>query len=293
MQILSLFDDPGLTSLAAKPKTGKTTSALQIAASLASGHNYFNDETIRTKRLLYIYFEDGKDNIYRLIENKFNINYDSIKNNLTILDESDFEVSEALLKFALESKINLEKPEIIIIDMMNNFDSFSERRYRRAKKDLKVYQKICEKYKCHMILLFHTNKNVTANNINDPIGSVAIGGTVQNKLGYIQEDTYGDTLIFGNTRYNGQVEDRFEFEEGYLKYIKNIYEGFTITKTQKIIADSLIDAIVGKTKKEIAKDLKMHQEAIRKQLSRMIKNNVIRQHGKSYLLNRTIQGRIQ
>lgn len=169
-----IFQRGALSLLVGDPKAGKTTFAMDLACSVASGSSFLNHD-IQMGKVLY-YALDGPKTTYRKRFSDLGI-IDS--DNLFVITECQPKrLAKDITGYVRENNLSL-----VIIDVLGNVaNDLSFNEYNEVMKAFAPLKKAVDGTNCHLMILHHARKNNESKEIHAAIGSNAFGGSVDNVL---------------------------------------------------------------------------------------------------------------
>lgn len=154
---------PGLTILAAAPKSGKSTLLTHILANISRGVPVFLSRRVRKSKVLYIGLEDGVARFHKRIKdfNGKDILDGSLSlENFFIVTETEQTGSEFVNR--LETEITEQEFKVVVIDVLHKiFDPKKRFGYAAQYDMMNGLQKCAERTNTSIIVVHHTNKRVS------------------------------------------------------------------------------------------------------------------------------------
>jgi len=172
---------PGLTILAAAPKSGKSTLLTYMLANISRGKPVFLSRSTRKSKVLYIGLEDGKSRIARQLQ-KFKEKdlFDDSLENFDYVIETDNKGIEFVTQ--LKSEIKKEGYKVVVIDIMHRIFDPKRRFGYGAEYDMaSALQKCAQKTNCAVIGVHHTNKR-GKKGLDSISGSAGLSGGTDNTI---------------------------------------------------------------------------------------------------------------
>lgn len=172
---------PGLTILAAAPKSGKSTLLTHILANISRGGPVFFSRKVRKSKVLYIGLEDGVARFHKRLKD-FNdkdiLNGSLTLENFYIVTQTEQTGSEFVER--LEIEITEQEFKVVVIDVLHKiFDPKKRFGYAAQYDMMSGLQKCAERTNTAIIVVHHTNKRGKKG--QDSIsGSAGIAAAVDN-----------------------------------------------------------------------------------------------------------------
>ena len=181
----------GLISLAGHPKIGKSWMALQLAAAVASGGK-FMDQDVTQGNVLYIAFEDPAKRLKMR-----NMQMGTVRN-APITFKTEYRLLNEGGLDDLYIDIEADDYKLVIIDTFGRSIGLIEvRDYSENIMALAPLQKLAQRKGLTILLVDHHTKLGASNPILDLIGSIGKAGTFDTLIGlYRERGKSGAKLLF-------------------------------------------------------------------------------------------------
>lgn len=172
---------PGLTILAAAPKSGKSTLLTYVLANISRGRPVFLTRETQKSKVLYIGLEDGQSRIARQLQ-KFKEKdlFDDSLENFDYVIEADNKGMEFISQ--LKHEIQKQGYKVVVIDIMHRIFDPKRRFGYSAEYDMaSALQKCARETNCVIIGVHHTNKR-GKKGLDSISGSAGLAGGTDNTI---------------------------------------------------------------------------------------------------------------
>lgn len=251
----------GISLLAGKPKTGKTTLARNLALSVASGDCFLNKKVEKGK-VLYFALEEKKSEVVKHFK-KMGAEGD---------EDIYIHASGALYNSndAVENIIIEHKPHLVIIDPLFRFINVKDGNdYNSVTRSLEPLMAMARKNHTHIMCIHHLSKG-ERQGTDGILGSTAIFGTVDTAL--ILQIKNNTRYIYSQQRYGENlVETAMLFdEETKTPTLGNTKEQNDLTYVAEQIINKLSNGSI-LTESELSKEIKCKNDKKIKVLRDLVK----------------------
>ncbi len=193
--ISGLLPAQGTSILFAKPKTGKTTLALQAAVDVAQGTKFLSRDVAQGSVLMLLL----EDNL-QMTRDKFSTYSDEAKAKI-YLYSGNYLVDPF---HELESMIKELRPTFIIIDTLQKFLNITDANdYSLVYSKMSILNNLSRTYSCHILFLHHANKSSSGSGFDSIMGSTAFRGAVDVSIFMTEEG--GHRFIVSEGRYGTPI----------------------------------------------------------------------------------------
>lgn len=183
-----------VTLLGAKPKTGKSTLARNMAYGVARGEPVLGHETTQGK-VLYLALEEKASEVVGHFKTLGADGTEEILLHIGMAPE------DALL--SLEEALFSVRPDFVVIDPMQRFFRIKDLNdYAQVSSALEPIGEMARNYNCHIMLVHHLGKNAGDGSLSDAfIGSTAIFASVDVGLLMLKTDDVRTLQTDGPQRF--------------------------------------------------------------------------------------------
>jgi hypothetical protein len=176
--VKELLLEVGVSMLCAKPKTGKSTFARQLAVSVAEGRDFLGKGTLEGD-VLYLNLEGPVGVLQQHLQK---LGYSETKGVIHIVHEQmPFRGVEGLEKLSVALK-KLSGVRLVIVDPIAKFLRLADSDdYDEVSLGIEKLEQLTKHYKLHLMIVTHGKKRNTDDVGDSPIGSTGFrGGTDTN-----------------------------------------------------------------------------------------------------------------
>jgi len=178
-----LFSKGGLSLIVAKPKTGKSTLARQLALAVSKGESFLGRETEKGL-VIYLALEERREDV----KSHFRSMGAQEEENLNLKIFAGMAPSDALEQ--VRSIAEREKPLLIVVDTLARLTRIKDLNdYSQVITGLQPLLAISREVKSHVCLLHHSKKG-ESKGIDSALGSIGIVGTVDTILEMNRSEKY-------------------------------------------------------------------------------------------------------
>jgi hypothetical protein len=165
----NLLLETGVSMLVAKPKTGKSTLALQLSVAVAEGTDFFDKSTLHGD-VLYLALEGQQIVVW---QNMKKLGYTGKRGIVHVVHgHTPWDGEEGLTRLE-DTIVSLPKLKLIVLDpaakLLRLLDSYEPGEVGKAIEKLEI---LAKKYSLHIMFLVHAKKKVS-----DDAGDAAMGST--------------------------------------------------------------------------------------------------------------------
>jgi RecA-family ATPase len=263
-----------ITILVGQPDTGKSFLTCELAARISNGTNWPDGHKCEQGEVLMLTAEDDPEDTVIPRLDKFNANKKKIQilSELPVYDpkkdKTEWQKPSMQNMEALGQEINLVKPELITIDVMDAYldDIDGNSQVQMRSKVYEPLKKLAEKYECCIMLLMHFNKKQGQSAKERISGSISHVGAARSVWLLSKDEEYEKRIKMLPVKNNlsGAKEGQaFEFtkpqgsEEDYTVLPDIEWENETISETAEEVVQS--EGAQEKTTRERAKELILEQ----------------------------------
>lgn len=177
----ALLPAGGLSLLAAKPKTGKSTLARQLALAVARGDEFLGKKT-ETGLVIYLAFEERRADV----RNHFLKMGATGEENLKIF--AGMAPADGLTQ--LRRTAESEKPSLIIVDTLARLARIKDMNdYSQTTLGLEPFLALAREVGTHVLLLHHAKKG-DGRGIDSILGSTGLSGSVDTIINLHRTEEY-------------------------------------------------------------------------------------------------------
>ena len=171
-----LLQESGLSILAGRPKSGKSTLTRQLAKSIIRGEEFLGRK-VKHGKVLYCALEESE---YLLQKQFKNLGITADDNDVFKIHIGDMDLLKA--KEPLTEYIREFDPALVVIDTLSLFAKFTDSNsYDEVDKKMTMIRDIARQTSAHIVLIHHTNKT------SDIMGSQGFLGSVDAALYFMEE----------------------------------------------------------------------------------------------------------
>lgn len=176
-----LLSANGISLVAAKPKTGKSTLIRQLALAIATGSDFLGRQT-KQGAVVYLSLEDRRQDVRRHFINMGATGDENIK----IFAEMAPMDGINLLRKTAEN----EKPALIVIDTMARLARIRDLNdYSQSTSGLEPFLALSREVGCHVCLLHHAKKG-DSKGLDSVLGSTGLTGSVDTIITLQRSEEY-------------------------------------------------------------------------------------------------------
>ena len=256
----------GLSLVAAKPKVGKTTLALQSAVAVSRGDIFLGRKT-RQATVVYLALEEHRDEVQKNLSK------------LGVTDEPlyiHFGPAPAKAMEEVETLIKEKGAKFLVIDILQKFCRVRDLNdYAQVTRTLEPLMAIARKIDCHIQLTHHAGKKERDDG-DDIIGSTGLLGGVDTSL-HIRKRNQGSRVFFTIQRYGLDVPQTVIALKDGLLVMEGSREEVEIEETIPLILETLEDGLL--TEKEVGERVERNRNLVSKSLRHMVERGTIKRTG--------------
>lgn len=266
----------GLTLLAGKPKMGKSWMALDLAMSVASGHEALGDRACKKGTTLYCALEDNQRRLQRRIRHNYG-NQDSWPSN--------FHMATQLNKFdrggleQLEDWIDEHSPSLVIIDTLVCIRPKSDKGngYDADYGALAPLQELAGEYGIAIVVIHHLRKLRGDDPLDMVSGTTGLTGAADSIL-VLDRQSHGTTL-YGRGREMEDIDVALELDDGIWQILGDS-DAVKISSERKAIIEFLQNTDEAMGPKAISEALEQPEPNVRQLLTSMAKDGEVKKEGR-------------
>jgi putative DNA primase/helicase len=266
-----LLPSSGISLLVAKPKTGKSTLARQLAVRVARGRKFLGRRTIQG-RVVYLALEEKRD---------------EVRKHFTDLgvegDEEIYLHCAAAPQAAVPALIHLVKqykPALVIIDPVLRLIRLSDTNdYSQVNLALEPIVSLAREHSTHIVLVHHMRKGEASDASDAILGSTALLGAVDTAL--LMERTNHFRTIQSRQRYGQDLaESVLDFnEERRSVTLGALREDADVERIASQICKFLQKSERWKTRKEIQAEVTGRTEVMRAAFRSLVEGKRVQRTG--------------
>lgn len=271
----------GLTLLAGKPKMGKSWMALDLAMSIASGHDALGGRATQQGTTLYCALEDNQRRLQRRMRHNYG-DQDSWPSNFHFTTQLN-KVDEGGLE-QLENWIVEHQPSLIIIDTLVCIrpKSRSENGYDADYAALSPLQKLAGDYGIAILVIHHLRKMKGDDPLDMVSGTTGLTASVDNVL-VLSRRSHGISL-YGRGREMEDIDIALSLDDGVWQILGET-DAVKISSERKAIIELLQNTDKAMGPKDIAEALDQPQDNVRQLLTSMATDGEVKKKGRGqYIL---------
>lgn len=265
----------GLTLLAGKPKTGKTFLALQLATDVADRRKVFDVWPTSSGTVIYYALEDGfrriQDRLKKILRGR------KAPRNLHILTELPRLDNGGLNLLEEEVKRN-SGVCFVIIDTFAAVRPHSSRGKKSFFEEdysaLKGPQTLANKYGFSVLVVHHMRKGEASDRFDQVSGTLGLNAAVDNIwiLGHSRGRADAVLQVTGRDLEEGEWVLNFKRDLGQWKLAEGAPEDYQRTTARQAIIEVIRRAKIPLGPKDVAKEIKKSDQAVRKLMTEMAKS---------------------
>lgn len=192
-----------ISLLSGPPKAGKSTLALNLAKSIASGTRFLDFKT-KKSGVLYISLDSEVDTISQKIramgvQNDLNLHFITdvfiqLGNDDSLNTNDDI---PTLLEVLQDALIKINDLKIVVIDMFDNIRTltdYNQYSNEKLRSDLDFVKGIAKTLDLHILLLNHDRKQGASNAYNVSIGGTKLVGLLNGSFIHLSRACLGDKV---------------------------------------------------------------------------------------------------
>ncbi|PIR24838.1 MAG: hypothetical protein COX62_05815 [Deltaproteobacteria bacterium CG_4_10_14_0_2_um_filter_43_8] len=261
----------GVSLLVAKPKTGKSTIARQIALAVAKGDNVFGRKS-KSGLVVYLALEERRTDVKNHFRDMGVDGNENIKVHAAPTPEDAIN--------QLKKMVEEESPSFIIIDTMSRLIRMKDvSDYSQATSGLDPILAIARGFNSHVMLLHHSKKG-DDKSIDSILGSTGIAGSVDTIILMNRSDKYRTIKTIQRVGED-LPESVIEFDpETRLSKISGSKEEAEIKRFSETITQFLEDQNMPVKQQEIIEAVEGRSQFVRKTLKHMIEDGKVVKEGR-------------
>jgi hypothetical protein len=255
----------GLSLVAAKPKVGKTTLALQLAVAVSRGTMFLGRKT-RQATVIYLALEEHRDEVQKILSQ------------LGVAEEPlyiHFGPAPAKAMEEIQSLIEEKGAKFLVIDILQKFCRVKDLNdYAQVTRTLEPLMAIARKIDCHIQFTHHAGKKERSDG-DDIIGSTGLLGGVDTSI-HIKKRNRESRIFFTIQRYGLDVPQTvIALKDGFL-VVEGNREEVEIEETIPLILEALEGLL---TEKEVGERIERNRNLVSKSLRCMVEREVVKRTG--------------
>ena len=256
----------GLSLVAAKPKVGKTTLALQAAVAVSRGDVFLGRKT-RQATVVYLALEEHRDEVQKNLSK------------LGVTDEPlyiHFGPAPAKAMEEVEALIKEKGAKFLVIDILQKFCRVRDLNdYAQVTRTLEPLMAIARKIDCHIQMTHHAGKKERDDG-DDIIGSTGLLGGVDTSI-HIKKRNRESRVFFTIQRYGSDVPQTVIALKDGLLVMEGSREEVEIEETIPMILEALENGLL--TEKEVGELVERNRTLVSKSLRHGVERGVIKRTG--------------
>jgi hypothetical protein len=256
----------GLSLVAAKPKVGKTTIALQTAVAVSGGDVFLGRKT-RQATVVYLALEEHRDEVQKNLSK------------LGVTDEPlyiHFGPAPAKAMEEVEALIKEKGAKFLVIDILQKFCRVRDLNdYAQVTRTLEPLMAIARKIDCHIQMTHHAGKKERDDG-DDIIGSTGLLGGVDTSI-HIKKRNRESRVFFTIQRYGLDVPQTVIALKDGLLVMEGSREEVEIEETIPLILEALENGLL--TEKEVGELVERNRTLVSKSLRHGVERGAIKRTG--------------
>lgn len=256
----------GLSLVAAKPKVGKTTLALQLAVAVSRGDIFLGRKT-RQATVVYLALEEHRDEVQKNLSK------------LGVTDEPlyiHFGPAPAKAMEEVEALIKEKGAKFLVIDILQKFCRVRDLNdYAQVTRTLEPLMAIARKIDCHIQMTHHAGKKERDDG-DDIIGSTGLLGGVDTSI-HIKKRNRESRIFFTIQRYGLDVPQTVIALKDGLLVMEGSREEVEIEETIPLILEALENGLL--TEKEVGELVERNRTLVSKSLRHGVERGAIKRTG--------------
>jgi len=256
----------GLSLVAAKPKVGKTTLALQLAVAVSRGDIFLGRKT-RQATVVYLALEEHRDEVQKNLSK------------LGVTDEPlyiHFGPAPAKAMEEVEALIKEKGAKFLVIDILQKFCRVRDLNdYAQVTRTLEPLMAIARKIDCHIQMTHHAGKKERDDG-DDIIGSTGLLGGVDTSI-HIKKRNRESRVFFTIQRYGLDVPQTVIALKDGLLVMEGSREEVEIEETIPLILEALENGLL--TEKEVGELVERNRTLVSKSLRHGVERGAIKRTG--------------
>lgn len=256
----------GLSLVAAKPKVGKTTLALQLAVAVSRGDIFLCRKT-RQATVVYLALEEHRDEVQKNLSK------------LGVTDEPlyiHFGPAPAKAMEEVEALIKEKGAKFLVIDILQKFCRVRDLNdYAQVTRTLEPLMAIARKIDCHIQMTHHAGKKERDDG-DDIIGSTGLLGGVDTSI-HIKKRNRESRVFFTIQRYGLDVPQTVIALKDGLLVMEGSREEVEIEETIPLILEALENGLL--TEKEVGELVERNRTLVSKSLRHGVERGAIKRTG--------------
>jgi hypothetical protein len=204
----------GLTLLAARPKTGKTWLALDIAVAVARGGYCLGNIQCDQGTVLFLALEDNKRRMQRRLTNLLGAQNGEWPSNMFCAHEWP-RADQGGLNWIREWIKKADNPRLVVIDVLARIRKLTpngkQQTYEADYEAIAALQKIASDTGVAIVVIHHTRKGEADDPIDAVSGTLGLAGAADAVL-VISRQNDGSVQLYGRSRDVDQIDMALRFD---------------------------------------------------------------------------------
>lgn len=267
----------GLTILAAKPKSGKSFLALDLAISVSIGEDFLGKYPTNKTNTLYISNEDSKkrmkDRIDKMMRAKYIADVESLSN---FRIDTKFPKLDGKGLLQLKRLIKKENIGLVIVDTFMKAVvyplSSSSTQYQKDNEMTSKLQSFAMDNNIALLMVHHTRKDEPQSLTDAILGTSGIAGSADTLMRINKSNKIAQLEVEGKDVEPATI--RIEFDKFIWTYKESIID-LGLTPEREEIRQLLLVANKPLKTVEIAKQLNKKKSTVSSLLTKMLKSEII------------------